>query len=138
MRYQKKNIKRENFSDLSLLLSKFTIFSGDKNCSKKNRQACKRDSVPCPDKYRNLASIIYLGCRSPCNSSSLPTGIGRVALISSRLRRGECAGIFGLATHKVYPSRLSPACRVGSYPTFSPLSRLRRDGYFLWHSLSTL
>jgi len=31
------------------------------------------------------------------------------------------AGIFGLATHKVYPSIVLPQYSVGSYPTFSPL-----------------
>jgi hypothetical protein len=43
--------------------------------------------------------------------------------------------IFGLATHKVYPHPVSPRCTVGSYPTFSPLPRLSRGGYFLWHFL---
>jgi hypothetical protein len=43
--------------------------------------------------------------------------------------------IFGLATHKVYPLAVSPRPAVGSYPTFSPLPRLSRGGYFLWHLL---
>ena len=43
--------------------------------------------------------------------------------------------IFGLATHKVYPLAVSPRRTVGSYPTFSPLPRLSRGGYFLWHLL---
>jgi len=49
---------------------------------------------------------------------------------------GSKRNLLGLATRKVYPDRLSPAGPVGSYPTFSPLSRQRRDGYFLWHWLS--
>jgi hypothetical protein len=43
--------------------------------------------------------------------------------------------IFGLATHKVYPRTVSPRCAVGSYPTFSPLPRRWRGGFFLWHLL---
>ena len=59
-------------------------------------------------------SIIYLGSASQHSSSYLPTGIGRAALTT---------GIFGIATHKVYPYNMSPHCSVGSYPTFSPLPR---------------
>ncbi len=121
MRYQKKNTKHESFSDLSLLLSKFNIFSVEYELfNKKTVRPVSGILFPFPIAV-GWASIIYLDYRSPCNSSGLPTGIGRVVLISSRLRQDECAGIFGLATHKVYPGRLSPACRVGSYPTFSPL-----------------
>jgi len=35
-------------------------------------------------------------------------------------------GIFGFATHKVYPSAMLPQRTVGSYPTFSPLPRMGR------------
>jgi hypothetical protein len=38
--------------------------------------------------------------------------------------------IFGLATHKVYPRTVSPRCAVGSYPTFSPLSRVLGTVFF--------
>ena len=44
--------------------------------------------------------------------ATYPPGIERAALT---------AGIFGLATHKVYPPDMSPCRTVGSYPTFSPL-----------------
>ena len=49
--------------------------------------------------------------------------------------------IHGLSTHKVYPSRQSPAGIVGFYPAFSPVPwypvmRPDRGGCFLWHCLS--
>ena len=62
--------------------------------------------------------IIYLGHPSLDNSCNLPAGIERATL---PIAIGT--GILGLATHKVYPIKLSPAQCVGSYPTFSPLPR---------------
>ena len=44
-------------------------------------------------------SIIYLDSASQQSSSYLPTGIGRAALST---------GIFGIATHKVYPYNMLP------------------------------
>lgn len=44
-------------------------------------------------------------------------------------------GIFGISARKVYPTNLLPKKPVVSYTAFSPFLRLRRSGYFLWHSL---
>src|SRR5688572_5874985 len=83
-----------------------------------------------PDSVFKLSFIWDCNCLQPL-AAYPPT-------FSFETRSGEqpsTVGIRGITACKVYPSLLLPAITVGSYPTFSPLSRLRRDGYFLWHCL---
>ncbi len=77
--------------------------------------------------------VIYLGKPSLVNSCSLPTGIGRAALISAPLNHrhsqtrevrmlsgAEVPGLFGLTTRKVYRASGIAAGAVVSYTAFSP------------------
>ncbi len=89
----------------------------------KQQQFCKPGSVSVLQRI----PVIYLVPPSPAESNGLPPGLGG---------QPSVPGIFGLSTHKVYPPGRSPCPAVSSYLTFSPLSRLGRDGYFLWHCLS--
>ena len=97
------------------------------------KQFCKRDSVI----RQRRTSIIYLRPRSPGACSNLPipvpVGSGRAALYG--MTSMPIRNLFGLAAHEVYPPGMSPCRDVSSYLTFSPLPRLRRGGYFLWHLL---
>ena len=88
---------------------------------RKKQLVCKPGSVS----YINKMSVIYLILPSPTGSSGLPSDVGRATLIMSvymtlqLLRR----------TARHVTMRL-----VGSYPTFSPLLSLGREGgYFLLH-----
>ena len=58
-------------------------------------------------------------------------------LWTSRSHPRTCGerNLHGISACKVYPRHTSLYEAVGSYPTFSPLPRLWRDGYFLWHCL---
>ena len=57
--------------------------------------------------------------------------LGRVTLVLITGKRD----LFGLSTRKVCRAyRVTPEA-VGSYPTFSPLSRFVVTVYFLWHFL---
>ncbi len=88
----------------------------------KQQQSCKPGSVSV---HHGSLSFIWT-CRHRQVLTAYPPGSGGQPSIP---------GIFGLSTHKVYPRRMSPHSVVSPYLTFSPLPRLRRDGYFLWHSL---
>lgn len=99
------------------------------------RQPCKQDFV--------IPAKAAISCHLSC--PDIAVGVQRPTRYAIPLRETRTSrpgkpklarNIFGLATHKVYPRPLSPAGAVGSYPTFSPLSRHGRDGYFLWHWLS--
>ena len=70
-------------------------------------------------------SVIYLILPSPTGSSGLPSDVGRATLVN--------AGLHDLTTPKMHSTYIT-ICLVGSYPTFSPLLSLGREGgYFLLH-----
>ena len=73
----------------------------------------------------NKMSVIYLILPSPTGSSGLPSDVGRATLVN--------AGLHDLTTPKMHSTYIT-ICLVGSYPTFSPLLSLGREGgYFLLH-----
>lgn len=73
----------------------------------------------------NKMSVIYLILPSPTGSSGLPSDVGRATLVN--------AGLHDLTTPKMHSTYIA-ICLVGSYPTFSPLLSLGREGgYFLLH-----
>jgi len=73
--------------------------------------------------------IIYLVLKLLTGSINLP--ILPHKWLSERLfSENRRQNLFGLSTRKVYPAFDVTIKAVGSYPTFSPLSRLGRDGIF--------
>ena len=89
---------------------------------RKKQLVCKPGSV---SYIINKTSVIYLILPSPTGSSGLPSDVGRATLVN--------AGLHDLTTPKMHSTYIA-ICLVGSYPTFSPLLSLGREGgYFLLH-----
>ena len=108
-----------NCCDLFFLIGCF--FEYQKSLEKEKQLVCKPGSVS----YINKTSVIYLILPSPTGSSGLPSDVGRATLVN--------AGLHDLTTPKMHSTYIA-ICLVGSYPTFSPLLSLGREGgYFLLH-----
>ena len=77
---------------------------------------CKQDSVPASAGFCHFSGTrITPGLWQPTHRSRTSSPYA--------VPKQRSSGIFGLATHKVYPLRWSPTGAVSSYLTFSPLPR---------------
>lgn len=95
-----------------------------RNVAQQKRKQCRYKPGSVPHGNARAAPVIYLLCRSPCNSSVLPSaalgatpaGRGASGRAGNPLRRFTRT----CSLQTAQPAR-SPARLVGSYPAFSPL-----------------